>query len=190
MKKIFTTGEAAKICGVAPRTVTKWMDAGYLKGYRLPGGQDRRFLRASLEKFLRENGMPLDALGREGWHKILLVGCDRALVARLAELLPEGGDVRYDVAESCFEAGMLSESFRPDTAVIDLGLGRSDALAMARSLRLAHHPGMLIIGISGEDEAAPVALAAAGFVDVFKRPFDPALLAKRLKREVENGRDR
>ena len=42
MKKVFTTGQVAKICKVAPRTVSKWFDTGRLRGYRIPGSQDRR----------------------------------------------------------------------------------------------------------------------------------------------------
>src|SRR5262249_61528897 len=37
MKKVFTTGQVAKICKVAPRTVSKWFDSGRLRGYRIPG---------------------------------------------------------------------------------------------------------------------------------------------------------
>ena len=47
MKKVFTTGQVAKICQVAPRTVSKWFDSGRLKGYRIPGSQDRRIPRES-----------------------------------------------------------------------------------------------------------------------------------------------
>ena len=36
-KEVLTTGEVAKICNVAPRTVSKWFDSGSLKGYRIPG---------------------------------------------------------------------------------------------------------------------------------------------------------
>ena len=49
--KVFTTGQVAKICKVAPRTVSKWFDSGRLKGYRIPGSQDRRIPREYLIKF-------------------------------------------------------------------------------------------------------------------------------------------
>ena len=39
MKKVFTTGQVAKICKVAPRTVSKWFDSGRLRGYRIPGAR-------------------------------------------------------------------------------------------------------------------------------------------------------
>src|SRR5579862_2648637 len=42
LKDVLTTGEVAKICNVAPRTVSKWFDSGALTGYRIPGSKDRR----------------------------------------------------------------------------------------------------------------------------------------------------
>ena len=57
-KKVFTTGQVSKIANVAPRTVSKWFDSGKLKGYRIPGSQDRRIPRANLIEFLDEHGMP------------------------------------------------------------------------------------------------------------------------------------
>ena len=71
--KVFTTGQVAKICKVAPRTVSKWFDSGRLKGYRIPGSQDRRIPREYLIKFLKEHGMPLGDLEDEAMAKVLIV---------------------------------------------------------------------------------------------------------------------
>jgi two-component system response regulator RpaA len=60
--KVFTTGQVATICRVATRTVVKWIDSGRLKGYRIPGSQDRRVPREHLVRFLNEHGMPLGEL--------------------------------------------------------------------------------------------------------------------------------
>lgn len=57
---IYTTGQIAKLCMVAPRTVAGWFDKGLLKGYRLPGtGQERRVPRANLLAFLTAYNMPI-----------------------------------------------------------------------------------------------------------------------------------
>lgn len=53
----YTTGAAAKLCGVAPRTMAKWIDAGFLKGRRLPGSADRRVYEVDLIKFMLEREM-------------------------------------------------------------------------------------------------------------------------------------
>ena len=48
-KEVLTTGEVARICRVAPRTVSKWFDTGKLRGYRIPGSRDRRIV-ATIEE--------------------------------------------------------------------------------------------------------------------------------------------
>ena len=60
--KVYTTGQVAKICKVAPLTVGKWFDSGRLKGYRIPGSRKRRIPHAYLVKFLKAHGMPLGDL--------------------------------------------------------------------------------------------------------------------------------
>jgi len=190
MKKVFTTGQVAKICQVAPRTVSKWFDSGRLRGYRIPGSQDRRIPREALIRFLKENGMPMGNLEEEGWHKILIIGGEKQFINRCQELLPEDEDFKYNLAASGFEAGMQAESFHPDTIIIDLGMGRSEALQIAQNLRRnPAHEAALIVGLAGEDEAAPEQLGQFGFNEIFKKPFDVALLAERIKTLVDEKRE-
>ena len=87
--KSFTTGQVAKICKVALRTVSKWFDSGRLRGYRIPGSQDRRIPREHLLRFLKEHGMPLGDLEAEVYHKVLVVGADAPLQSVLREHLRE-----------------------------------------------------------------------------------------------------
>lgn len=62
--RVLTTGEAANLCNVSRPTITSWIDRGRIKGaYRLPfGHRDRRIPVAGLVAFMREYGMPTDAL--------------------------------------------------------------------------------------------------------------------------------
>ena len=190
MKKVFTTGQVAKIGKVAPRTVSKWFDSGRLRGYRIPGSQDRRIPREHLIKFLKEHGMPLGELEEEGWHKILVIGAERLFIDRLQELLPESDDFKYEVANSGFEAGIMAESFHPDTIIIDLALGRAESLQIATNLRRKpEYEATLIIALASEDEAAPETLTNYGFSEAFKKPFDIALLAERIQTLVEERRE-
>lgn len=46
-----STSEAARHLGVSLSTIRRWSDAGYLQGYRTPGGQ-RRFTVEQLDAFL------------------------------------------------------------------------------------------------------------------------------------------
>jgi two-component system, OmpR family, response regulator RpaA len=190
MKKVFTTGQVAKICKVAPRTVSKWFDSGRLRGYRIPGSQDRRIPREHLIRFLKEHGMPLGELEEEGWHKILIIGAEPLFIERLQEMLPEDEDYKYELAQSGFEAGIQAESFHPDTIVVDLAMGRSEGLQIAQNLRRnAQYETTLIIALASEDEASPEGLTQFGYSEAFKKPFDVALLAERIRTLVDEKRD-
>ena len=190
MKKVFTTGQVAKICKVAPRTVSKWFDSGRLKGYRIPGSQDRRIPREQLIRFLKEHGMPLGELEEEEWHKVLLIGTEKLFNDRIKELLPEDEDYKFQYANSGFEAGMLAGNFQPDTIIIDLGLGRSEAIQIAQTLkRNEAYKETVIVALASEDEPNPEGLAEYGYGDSFKKPFDVALLAENVRTRVQAKRD-
>jgi excisionase family DNA binding protein len=190
MKKVFTTGQVAKICKVAPRTVSKWFDSGRLRGYRIPGSQDRRIPREALIRFLKEYGMPLGELEEEGWHKVLVIGAEKLFIDRLKELLPEDEDYKYEEASSGFAAGSAAHSFHPDTIVIDLSMGRTEGIQIAQYMRrIPQFEQTMIIALASEDEASPESLISSGFNEAFKKPFDVALLAERIRTLVEEKRE-
>jgi len=61
-KDALTTGDVAKICHVAPRTVSKWFENGQLKGYRMPGSNNRRIPVSELIGFVRIHNIPTKKL--------------------------------------------------------------------------------------------------------------------------------
>ena len=89
MKTVFTTGEAAKICKVSQQTIIRCFDNGQLKGFRVPGCKFRRIPREALYKFMKDNGIPTDAL-ESGKRKVLLVD-DDAGTRRADPQGPRGG---------------------------------------------------------------------------------------------------
>lgn len=56
MKQYYTTGDIAEICSCTPRTVSKWIDSGQMKGIRLPLSNDRRVHKDDLDLFLSRYG--------------------------------------------------------------------------------------------------------------------------------------
>src|SRR6266404_2856959 len=169
--------------------ITLAEDFGNQARARIPGSQDRRIPREQLIKFLKEHGMPLGELEEEGWHKILIIGAEKLFVDRVRELLPEDDDFKYELAGSGFEAGIQAESFHPDSIVIDLAMGRSEALQIATNLRRnPQYETTLIIALASEDEANPEGLTSYGFNEAFKKPFDVALLGERIRTAVEEKR--
>ena len=94
MKTVFTTGEAAKICKVSQQTIIRCFDSGQLKGFRVPGSRFRRIPRDLLYSFMRDNGIPTDALD-SGKRKILIVDDDEELVELIVDVLARDG--RFEI---------------------------------------------------------------------------------------------
>lgn len=183
MRKVFTTGQVAKICRVAPRTVSKWFDTGKLRGYRIPGSQDRRIPREHLLRFLKENNMPLGELEAEVYSKVLVVGAEARMLEQIREQLGDGDQFQIESASSGFEAGIRAESFHPDCIVIDLAIGRIDAGQIAQNLRRNEdHARTILIALTSDEPGDET--FALGFDDAFRKPFDPQLLGERIKRMI------
>src|SRR5215216_7338945 len=121
MKTVFTTGEAAKICKVSQQTIIRCFDNGQLKGFRVPGSRFRRIPREALYKFMKDNGIPTDAL-ESGKRKVLLVDDDAELVELILKFLEEDGRFETRVAQNGFEAGMMVKEYHPDLIVLDVML--------------------------------------------------------------------
>ena len=90
---VFTTGQVSKFCRVAPRTISKWFDAGQLEGYRIPGSSDRRVRRQSLVAFMKKHNMPTDLVpgGETGGGRVLAIGLQAAVVAHLFKTMGSDG---------------------------------------------------------------------------------------------------
>lgn len=124
--------------------------------------------------------MPLGELEDEAMGKILLVGADGNVRSNLDELMGDN-DFKIDVAASGFEAGIQAESLHPDCVVVDFGMGRQEALMIAQNLRknTEYSETVLIALLSDEDTAS--GFDRTMFNETFRKPFDAALLAERIK---------
>lgn len=176
--KVFTTGQVAEICQVAPRTVSKWFDSGRLRGYRIPGSRDRRIPRESLMTFLKDNGLPLGKLQETSTLRVLVISSDRAMLQSIsAPLQREGFDLR--MASSAFEAGSLAMQFKPQAVIVDSSLGSETLANMALLLKSDPHNECFLAGVFPRDAELPQPVAAL-LDDCFHTPFDPALLSARI----------
>src|SRR5436190_1273936 len=135
LKTVFTTGEAAKICKVSQQTIIRCFDNGALKGFRVPGSRFRRIPRDQLFSFMRENGIPTDAL-ESGKRKLLIVDDDVDLVELLSDVFARDGRFDIKTANNGFEAGMLVKEFRPDLVILDIMLPDINGKEVCQRVRM------------------------------------------------------
>lgn len=171
-KTVLTTGEVAKICSVAPRTVSKWFDSGQLRGYRIPGSKDRRIPVDQLIRFMRGHGIPLNGLD-SGRRRVLIIDADAMLCETLRTALSRDG---YEVttAGSALEAGAAAHDMNPHVVIVDVGLGDVSARTISRFFRSTVGPqSPRLIGVAnGLNEAQGQALLQDGFDAYLSKPFD------------------
>ncbi len=172
VKDVLTTGEVAKICNVAPRTVSKWFDSGALHGYRIPGSKDRRIPLNQLIRFMKQHGMPLNGL-MSGCTRVLLVDSEQDIVEVLEKILEDEAKYEVEVARGGFAAGVIAEKFRPHVILLDLHLSDIDAPEVARQVK--KNPDLQltkVIAMSGKvSEAEAQGMLQQGFDGFLKKPF-------------------
>jgi len=179
-KTVFTTGEAAKICKVSQQTIIRCFDNGTLKGFRVPGSRFRRIPRNELYSFMRDNGIPTDAL-ESGKRKLLIVDDDQELVELMSDTFARDGRFEIKTANNGFDAGMLVKEFRPDLVVLDIMLPDINGKEVCQRVRAdSTLESVKVICISGMVEADKVAdLRAAGADDFMQKPFQVERLLDR-----------
>ncbi len=186
MKTVFTTGEAAKICKVSQQTIIRCFDSGQLKGFRVPGSRFRRIPRNELYQFMKDNGIPTDAL-ESGKRKILVVDDDVELVELIGDVLDKDGRFEVRTVNNGFDAGMMVKEYHPDLIVLDIMLPDINGKEVCQRVR--SDPSMddvKIICISGMVEQDKIDdLKAAGANDFMQKPFEVDQLVDRICQHLE-----
>lgn len=171
-KEVLTTGEVAKICNVAPRTVSKWFDSGTLGGYRIPGSKDRRIPVSELRKFMRDHNIPMDSL-ESGRTRVLVVDDEKDVVDVLKRVLTEQTSYEVRTATNGFEAGAEAERFKPHVMLIDVHLGDQDPKDLFRIVRSSDNLQVTrVIAMSGRlTDGQAHALRTQGYQGFLRKPF-------------------
>ena len=171
-KDVLTTGEVAKICNVASRTVSKWFDSGQLRGYRIPGSKDRRIPVTSLVKFMKSHGIPMDGL-MSGSTRVLIVDGEEEVVETLQKILSE--QTNYDVrsARNIFAAGIECERFRPHVMLLDIHLAEQEGREIVAVLQESDDLQVTkIIAMSSKlTDGQTAQLKHQGFDGALRKPF-------------------
>ena len=187
-KNVLTTGEVAKICNVAPRTVSKWFDAGQLRGYRIPGSKDRRIPIEHLVRFMRAHGIPLNG-GDGGRRRVLVIDGDPGLCESIHKALTDDG--RFDVATagSAFEAGAVAQESKPHVLIVDVTLTDVVPKAIVRWVRSCNglHDTCLIGVANGMAGSNGQALLQDGFDGYLSKPFDVRSLIELIEKNASTA---
>jgi len=167
VKAYYTSKEAAALLMVSPVTVREWTRKGLLRAVSTAGGH-RRFLIEELRTFAVAHGIRLEndtpALATV-LRRVLLVDDDVVFATYLRQImLAAKPDIQVETASDGFEAGQLTESFRPQLVVLDLQMPRIDGIELCRRLRASPTTANaeLVVMSSALNDDSIAAVRAAG----------------------------
>ncbi|HUU09869.1 MAG TPA: response regulator [Phycisphaerae bacterium] len=182
MKEVYSTGEAAKTCRVSQQTIIRCFDSGKLDGFYVPGSRFRRIPRENLIRFMKENSIPLTNLDSDK-KKVLVVDDEPQIVELLTDVLERDGRFEVKTASCGYDAGLLTQQFRPDVIVLDYMLPDINANVVCKTIR--SNPAledMRIILISAhiEEESAPAEIEELGADAFLHKPFQIEELVNKI----------
>lgn len=184
-KNVLTTGDVAKICNVAPRTVSKWFDSGQLKGYRIPGSKDRRIPVSELTRFMKVHNMPAAALPA-GKIRVLVVDSSGDATSSLADSLRTRAGYEVQTVRSNFEAGVTAQKFAPHVLLISLLAEDINATDICKNIRakedLQTIKIMALVNQLSDSESA--ALLQKGFDGCISNPADAAEVIGKIEEVI------
>lgn len=185
-KLVFTTGEAAEICKISQQTIIRCFDSGRLKGFRVPGSKFRRIPREELMRFMRDNSIPTELL--EGSKKrILVVDDDEQIVELFVDVLSRDSRYLIKTASTGYDAGMLTEQFKPDLIILDYMLpdinGNVVCSTIRKNEKLADTKIIIVSGVVNQEEIDE--LLKSGADEFVKKPFNIERLLTRISALLE-----
>lgn len=184
ISEILSTHDVAEYCGVTPRTVLRWVDAGVLPGFQTGGGR-RRVQRDDLIQFMRARGMELPEVLLPSRNRVAIIDDDLLhvqMMERVLKTMAPHLDIRS--ASDGFSAGALVFSFRPDLIFLDLVMPGLDGFDVCRRIRAEPDFEGTGLCILSSHLSGPVRrrLEELGANDTIAKPFRRADLRPVLER--------
>lgn len=171
-ERLFSTFQAARLCGVYHTTVINWIKTGKLKAYTTPGGH-RRIHSNDLLEFMRHFEMPIpkDLLTRP--KRLLIVEDDASVRRMLMRTFSGVPNLEVVECEGGIEALIEIGRTAPDLLVLDIRIPQVNGLEICRILRSSEATRPIrIVCVTGEAlSAEEQAFLEANTAAVFRKPL-------------------
>ncbi len=182
-KKLLSSGEVARLLVCTSDLVYSLARTGFLRGDRKVGAPGRMMFRLQdVHDLMINSGMSVDELVARHAQVALLVGAPSAWARQVADHAGESALV-FRPCPTLFDAGRECGRGRVAAVVVDLAVGRGDAMALIARVRAEGRP-VATAALIDEDEERADDYAKAGYDVVLRRPVAPAVLVEAVARKL------
>lgn len=174
-KRLYTTHEVARLLGVTPITVIRWIEGGRFKCFTTVGGH-RRIEHDELVRFAHEYNLPWqgdEELTSRSEFVILIVDDEPDLLSIMRDILTSISGVRVVEAPNGFSAGAKLVEERPDLVFLDFMMPELDGFEFMKFVRQdPRFKDLAIIAVTAlKGEADQKRVRDSGVNDVVFKPF-------------------
>jgi excisionase family DNA binding protein len=168
-----TSHEVARLLGVSASAVLSWIDKGWIKAHRTPGGH-RRVEKLELIRFLRERNMPVPRV-LTGVKRLLIIDDDPGILKTTKRVLKHHApDLTLETSEGAVDGLLKIGTFRPDAVVLDAYMPGMNGIEVCQRIRNAPETShILVIAVTGHPSPSIAsAFVEAGAAACLNKPID------------------
>ncbi len=184
-KKLYTTHEVAKLLGVTPITVIRWIESGKFKCFTTVGGH-RRVDHEELVRFAQAYNLPWrgdDELSNRKEYVVLAVDDEPDVLEILGDMLSSVPNLRFIEVSNGFTAGAKLVEERPDLILLDFLMPELDGFEFMRFVRqdprFRDVPVIAVTGLKGASDQ--LKMREAGISDILSKPFSMEHLIQKVE---------
>ncbi|MFC4701211.1 helix-turn-helix domain-containing protein [Glaciecola siphonariae] len=196
--RTFSSGEVAKICDVTSRTVIRWIGAGKLNAFKLPGRGNNRISESDLLLFLNQNKIPVPAeIAPAQEHLCVIVTEDQYLLKHVKRMVR---DANFNTSwfTSGIEAGFEIALSKPSLIVLDADVASAAPANISQHIEklMDYTPHFIVFngdekgdqkGEQKHSNAKNKAKAVGSNTTMLSKPFALNDFAKALERSQVNA---
>ena len=190
-KRLYTTHEVARMLGVTPSTVIRWIEGGKFSCYTTVGGH-RRIAHDELVSFAQAYNLPWqgeDELKKRKDYVVLAVDDEPDVLELLQDMFQGIDGIKLITVNNGFTAGAKLVEERPDMVLLDFKMPELDGFEFCRFVREDPRFRDIVIvavtGLKGEGDTAK--MKESGVDDVIHKPFTFESLLDKIEHYRKNS---
>lgn len=151
--KSYSSGDVAKFCDVNPRTVIRWIEAGKLNAFKLPGRGNNRVKQEDLVSFLLSNHIPLPSeLIPEQEKLCFIISKEKQLIRHTQRIARNAGYITH-VNQFGLDAGVEVATQKPVLIMVDAQTCKVSAFSLLELIKdtLEYSPYLIIFDEGNEN---------------------------------------